>query len=324
MHRHPAACVGHAGAFCDQARLLRRNDVEHIGPVLLAKGRLDLAPACIHAHNLAIVHLPHPFDHVAVQRLPALHEQCLLGERRLGIEQEDLGLRLVLPEIVRHHGRTLIRAGRAAERILRNRHDEGATILHGLQLALEQLRLRTGLPGVWRMLGGSLVIALQLVPLHVHPGGQHQLVPAQGTAVGQLHRPAPGIKLFRARVHHLDALLAQAIKAMAQTVPLAQSCQVEIGERTGIKALRRLDQGDLHIGMVAAQIARCRCPAKASSDHHHVGRCLACLHQRGSAQQQAAGRHAAQNLTAGDAVVMRSHRGTFEKYPASSLSSSSL
>ena len=76
----------------------------------------------------------------------------------------------MLLEIVRHHGRALVGAGRATERVFRNRHDEGAAVLHGFQLALEQLGLRAGLPGMGGQLGSRLVIAIQLVPLHVHAG----------------------------------------------------------------------------------------------------------------------------------------------------------
>ncbi|MPM80574.1 hypothetical protein SDC9_127622 [bioreactor metagenome] len=97
-------------------------------------------------------------------------EQPFLGEIVLGIQQQDLAAWLVLLEVVRHHGRTLVGAGRAAERVVRNRHYKGAAVFHGLHLPAQQLRLRTGLPGMRSLFCGGLVVALQCTPAHIHAG----------------------------------------------------------------------------------------------------------------------------------------------------------
>ena len=105
--------------------------------MLGAKRGFDFQVFGIHAGDLAVIGLFDPFDHVAVQRLPALHEQALLGESVLVVQQQNLGLGFVLLEVMRHHGRALVRAGRAAEGVGRNHHHKLAAIGHGFKLLLE-------------------------------------------------------------------------------------------------------------------------------------------------------------------------------------------
>ena len=123
-------------------------------------------------------------------------------------------------------------------------------------------------------------------------------------------------------MHHLDAQLAQAVKAVTDTLPAAQARQVQIRERAGVKTLRRLHQRDLHLRQVAAQIARCRGTAKTPSYHHHVGRCLARVHQCRCAQQQTASGHASHQLAAGNSgFQLPAHRFTSENQVARACSS---
>ena len=263
-----------------------------------AKGGFHFQVLRIDTHHLAVVGLLDPLDHVAVQRLPALDEQALLGEVVLVVQQQDLALGLVVLEVVRHHGRALVRAGRAAEGVGGNHHHKLAAIGHGIQLLLEQLGLRPGLPGVRRQLGGSFVIAFQRAPAHIDAGREHQLVVAQRLAGGQQHALARGIDMVGAGVDHLDTGLAQAVVAMTDAVPGAQPGQVQVGERAGVENLGRLDQGHAHLRSAGLEVARCGGTTKAATDHHHMGRTTLGAHDGGQGQGCSTRQGATQKSTA--------------------------
>ena len=271
LDRHPAAGIRHPGAVGNETGLLRRNHVQHIGFVLGAKGGFHHALAGIDAHHLAIVRLLDPFDHVAVQRFVALQEQALLGESILVVQQQNFGFGFVLLEVVRHHRRPFVGAGRAAKRVGRNHHHKGAAVFHRLHLLAQQLGLGAGLPGVRGQVGGGLVVALQRIPAHVHTGGEHQLVVAQRLPAGQAHAAGGGIDILGAGMHHVDARFAQTVVAVADALERAQARQVQVGEGAGVKALGRLDQRHAHLGRLCFQVARSGGTAKAATDHHHMG-----------------------------------------------------
>jgi hypothetical protein len=94
-----------------------------------------------------------PLDHAGVVLLPALHEQALLGEVLLRVDDDDARFLVALGlEHVRHHRHALVGAGRAAVGIGRRDHHDGRAVRQRVELALEQLRLRAGLPGVRQLL----------------------------------------------------------------------------------------------------------------------------------------------------------------------------
>ena len=80
----------------------------------------------------------YPFEMVRIKLLPGGLEQPLLGERILGVEQDELRFRLPGLQVVRDQAGALVGAGRAAERIGRRRHDDEAAILHRFQLPPQQ------------------------------------------------------------------------------------------------------------------------------------------------------------------------------------------
>ena len=126
--------------------------------------------------DLAALGQRHPFQVVGIELLPGVLEQPLLGEGVLGVEHDQLRLRLPGLEVVGDQAGALVGAGRAAERIGRRRHDDDAAVLHGLELAAQQQRLLAGLPGVRHLLGGRLVVARQAVPADVDAGRHDQAV----------------------------------------------------------------------------------------------------------------------------------------------------
>ena len=73
-------------------------------------------------------------------------------------------------------------------------------------------------------------------------------------------------------MHHLHAVGPQTVIAVTDALEAAQSAQIEIGERAGIEARRRLDQRHLHFGGELTQIAGRRGAPKAAAHHHHMGR----------------------------------------------------
>ena len=102
--------------------------------------------------HLAALAERHPFDHAGIELGPAVLEQALLGEGVLGIEQQQLRLRLPDLQPVGDQAGALVGAGRAAEGIGRRRHHDQAAIVHRLQLLAQQHGLRAGLPGMRHLL----------------------------------------------------------------------------------------------------------------------------------------------------------------------------
>ena len=273
-HRHPARLVGHARAFRDQPGLLRRDDVQHVRLVAGAEGSKGRAGACVDLDHQPVVALADPFDHLAVKRLPALPEQRLLGKPVLRIQDEDPGPRLVGLEVVRDHAGPLVRAGRTAEGALRHHHDKGAAILHRLELAAKQLRLRARLPGMGSKLGRRLVIAGQIAPAEIDAGRQHQPVPVQPRAVRKAEAAGRTIHVLGPGVDHLDPRRTQTVEAMRDAVPIPQPAEVKVREGAGHELLLRLNQGDPQVRVQAAQVTRRRRAPETAADDGHVGRRL--------------------------------------------------
>ena len=99
-----------------------------------------------------------------IQFLPRRLEQLLLGERVLGVEQEQLGARLLRLEIARDQAGAFVRTGRTAIRIGRRRDHHDAAIRHRFELAAQQQGLLAGLPGMRHAFRGGLVVAGQARP----------------------------------------------------------------------------------------------------------------------------------------------------------------
>ena len=133
----PAALVGHARRHRDATGLLGRDDIGHISLVPVEFG-----------HNHHVLHgdfrglaagaQRHPFKDARIKLLPGHLKQLLLGESVLGVEHDELRLRLMGLEIMGDQAGALIGAGRAAIGIGGNGHDDHAPIPHGLKLAAQQ------------------------------------------------------------------------------------------------------------------------------------------------------------------------------------------
>ena len=105
----------------------------------------------------------------------------------------------------------LVGPGRAAERVGRRRHDDRAAILHRLELAAQQQRLRAGLPGMRHALGGGLVVAGQRVQAEIDAGREHQPVVGERRAVAERDlRAGRDRPPSRRWIDDLDAVLARA------------------------------------------------------------------------------------------------------------------
>ena len=99
----------------------------------------DLHRHCVDLHHLEVVDLVGEIevDDPVVVLGERLLESRLLGERALGVEDHQLGFRLLRLEIVRNHARTLIRSRRTTIRVGRHRHDHNAAVVHRLELAVD-------------------------------------------------------------------------------------------------------------------------------------------------------------------------------------------
>lgn len=298
--RHPAAGIRHPGTFRDPSGLLRRHRIQHIGLVDLAEGGFHLARLRIDANDLPVIHLPDPFDHLAIKRRPALLEQPLFREAFLAVQQQDLRGRLMRLQVMRHHRGALIGSRRTTEGAIGDRHDKASAILHRLQLRLQGLRLRPGLPGMQRQFRRRLVIAFQRIPAEIDPRRQHQPVIRQRGSILQHHPPRRAIDILRHGMNDLDPRRAQIAVTMRDAVPVPQSAQIEVRERAGHETLGRLDQGDPHALVPPPQTARRGRPAETATDHDDMRRPGIGPHQPGQRQRPQPG-HPAQNIASGHA-----------------------
>src|SRR4029453_18642037 len=122
-------------------------------------------------------------EYARIEAGPGRTEQRLFREGVLGIQEQQLGPRFVSLEVVRDEAGALIRAWRAAIRIVWSANDHQATVLHGLELTPQQEGLRTSVPGVREPLAGYNVVPLQCPPLHLDAWREDESVIPQGTPV---------------------------------------------------------------------------------------------------------------------------------------------
>ena len=203
-----------------------------------------------------------------------LFEGRLLGERRLGIEDDELRLRLLGLEEMRNHARALIRPGRAAVGVRRHRHDDDAAVRHGLELAHEELRLRAGLPGVRHDLGGFRRIALDGAVAQVDAGRQHEAVAGQRRAAGERDRLLRRVDADGAVVGDRDAEAAQPVVGVLQGGERAEAAEVMIGVKAARVDRLRLDERHVELRRLRLQDARDRGAARPAPDDDDLGLCL--------------------------------------------------
>ncbi len=265
--------------------------------------------------HLAALAERHPFDHAGIEFGPAVLEQALLGEGILGVEQQQLRLRLPDLQPVGDQAGALVRAGRTAEGIGRRRHHDQPAILHRLQLPAQQDGLRARLPGMRHLLRRGLVVAGDGAPVEIDPGRHDQPVVGKPVAVGQRHRLRLGIDRRRARLRDGDSCALEPVVAELLLVDLAQVGEHGVAERAGRVDGIGLDQGDVERGLQGLQRARRRGAAEATADHDDPGLALR-RHDRGreaggdgELQEMPARRHARS--------AIRAARRTRPRWPGS-------
>ncbi|GBD42510.1 hypothetical protein HRbin39_01904 [bacterium HR39] len=205
--------------------------------------------------------------------VPGILEERLLGELVLGVQHEDLGLGLVLLQIVRDHAHPLVGTGRAAVGVGRRRHHHRATVLHGLELRPQQRRLLAGLVGVGHDHGGRLVVALDGVVAEVDARRDDEGVVVQHASAGEPHLPLPGVHLDRHVAVVDDTVLVDEIDvAMRDRFERPPACEIEIAVEAGGVGLLRFHQGHLDLaGAVVRHVLGDGGAAGSAADHHHPG-----------------------------------------------------
>ena len=291
VDRGPARFCSHAGDIGHLARLLRRDQVDDVALVLGAELGDDGLARDIDLGYRAVLFLRDPFDHRSVDFLPALHEQGHLGKLVLGIDDQDLRLRLLGLEIVGDHAGPFVRPGRAAERVAGRRQNDDPAVFHRLKLLAQQNGLRAGFPGMRDLLRRRRIVALDLAPLEIDARRQDQLVPADRGAAGGRHRFLGMVDPGDRVVHDLDAALRHRVEAVTDRSDVAQAAQHQIAERAGVEGLVRLDQR--HLDRVAAEhlgVFRRAGAAEAAADHDDSA-ALALGHSRGCERRRRGAGH---------------------------------
>ena len=175
------------GVARDLAGHLRRDHVDELRFIFGEIGFHDLGLG-IDALHAAVHFRILPLDHAGIMLLPAFHEQGLLGEAFLRIEDHDFRFLVALGfQHMRHHRDALVGSGRAAIRIGRCHHDDQRAVLERIELFLQELGLRTRLPGMRHDLGRGFGIAGHRIELDVDARRDHQPVIGQRRAVREAH-----------------------------------------------------------------------------------------------------------------------------------------
>ena len=182
IDRAPAGAVDDAGQACDLAGLLRR---DHVGDGVLVSIEIGLDRFLRHVDggDIAAVRQRLPRDHVGIKLLPRIEKQRLHGESVFGVENDDLGFRLIGFQIVRDHAGALVGTGRTARRIGRRDDGDDTVIGHGGNLLAQQFVLRRVRgPGVRRLRRGGFAVTFDRVELQLDAGREHEAVVGQGVA----------------------------------------------------------------------------------------------------------------------------------------------
>ena len=218
--------------------------------------------------DLAALRERHPFD-IGIERFPGAEEQALLGEGVLGVEDDELRLRLLGLEVIGDQARPLVGAGRAAERIGRRRDDDGAAVLHRFELAPQQQRLLARAPGMRHALGRRLGISGQPIPADVDAGRQHQAVVGEPRAVGQ--RDGAALRIDGGSRRDVDGDLGgDLVVAELLLLEVAQPGNDAVAERAGGECRVRFDQRHIDARVDPLDEAGAACSAETAAHHHHA------------------------------------------------------
>ncbi len=246
VHRAPAAVhIGQAGLLRDDPRALLRNDVEHVGLDRVVHFELDFHRLRVHPHHVAVGHVLH---HARIHLGPGFFEQRLLRLHLVvGVENDDLGLGLVLFEVGGHQRGALIRAGRAAERGFGHRQGEHAAVGHGLDLLAQRHGLGAGLHGneqLARFIRGFQ--SLDRIEHQIDAGRDHELVVLQRIAVGELHGVGGRIDAFHHALDPFHAMpRAQGVVGGGDVLHRLGAGDDQIGNRAGDEGIARIDHRHL-------------------------------------------------------------------------------
>src|SRR5829696_8120678 len=265
IDRAPAGAVRGAGRLGDSPGALRRDDVRDRRLVAAEIGDEGLGRG-LDRRDLAAGRQRYPFE-VRIELLPGGLEQALLRERVLGVEDDQLGARLLRLEEMGDEARALIRAGWAAEGVRRRRDDDRAAILHGVELTAQEERLRAGLPGMRHRLSGVFGVAGERVEAEIDAGREHEAVVGEPRAVAERDLAPAGIDCGGRLDRDLDAVLAQAVVAELLLGKLAQAGDDAVAERAGREGRARLDERHGGTRQVAFHGAGAGRAGKAAADH---------------------------------------------------------
>ena len=105
-----------------------------------------------------------PLDHARIQPLPAFMKSRFLGVGFIGIDNQHLGFRLVMLEVIRYQTGALVRPRRAAKWLRRRHNEHGAAVIHGLQLTPQQVGLRSCLIRMRHCLPGGVLVVFNFAP----------------------------------------------------------------------------------------------------------------------------------------------------------------
>ena len=259
IDRTPAAVVGQAGGGSHGTCHLGWDDIQYICLDIIAKSGGDGIGSGIYLDHAGLLLLAVPFDHgfvgaVTVQLLPGADEQSLLGEFRLGIENDHLRFRFVVLQIHCDLAGTLVRSRWAAERIRRRGNDHGAAILHRFQLAAQQGGLRTRLPGMWNLLRNLSAVAFDFAVIQINTRRDDATVVAEALTAGGFDHLGSGINAGNHVMHHLDAVLCQSVIAEFDGIKAAVAAKHFIAQIASVVLLVGFDQRDLNAGVGHAQV----------------------------------------------------------------------
>ena len=201
---------------------------------------------------------------------PAFLEQALLGELRLRIDDDDLGISEALfRQHMREHRGALVGAGRTAVRVGRRDHDDLLAVLDGIEPGFQQFGLRTSLPGVRHDLGCLLGIARHGVPDQAYTRRHHQPVVGNAAAVG--HDDFPGLPVDGLG-HLVDdgdpVVRGELLVVVIDRIEGAVSAQIKVREEAGRVLRIGLDQGDVDgpFGILGDVAGRRRAARPAADD----------------------------------------------------------
>src|SRR5690606_38720231 len=123
-------------------------------------------------------------------------------------------------------------------------------------------------------------------------GRQQELVVIERGTPRERHGLFRTVDVFREIVHDLYAEAAQFVIAMTLLLEGAQPAEMQVGERTRIETLHRLNERHLQFGIAALEIFRGRGTAESAADNDNATACA--LRNRRHGQRENAGTCAAE------------------------------